>query len=345
VDPSGIPARPTVARESTVGDEPDAVGLDDAVVALAHVPDAVPAIPVPSNSGVGAEVPDIAPVAEDSPGSDPAVPLVEFPMPEAAVCIAPIVLEHAEGVVIVIALEAEEPDVIGLTPGVASSVAPSGRPVPPTGAPAPIPSGEVVPSGGVTAPMPTCANAAPTLHNDQTIAAVKIPFAVFGALQFFIADLFYSRGSLPRNWREIDRSGSPDVDGDHHIDIASDRIRVRADRMSIMDEPFSGLLVDASHGHGKRGGHHEASCFISTKVDPGDDVDIVIGKAVAGIPAHMNECILKAGCIPAGEELFGIGRIAPSAKRPRQCELEVEQTVFAADRTVTASARRDFRGI
>src|ERR1700704_4994667 len=98
--------------------------------------------------------------------------------------------------------------------------------------------------------------------------------------------------------------------------------------MSTLDEPFGGLLVDASHGHGKRGGQHEASCFISTKVDPGDDVDIVIGKAVAGIPA--------------GEELFGIGRIAPAAKRPGQCELEVEQTVFAADRTVTASARRDF---
>jgi hypothetical protein len=247
-----------------VGDEADAVGLDDAVVAVAHVPDAVPAIPAPSNSGVGAEVPDIAPVAEDSPGSEPAVPFVGFPMPEAAVCIAPMVLEHAEGVVIVIALEAEEPDVIGLTPGVASSVAPSGRPVPPTGAAAPIPSGEVIPSGGVTAPMPTCANAAPTLHNDQTVAAVKIPFAVFCALQFFIADLSYSRGFLPRNWHEIDRSGSPDRDGDRHIDIASDRIRVRADRMSTLDEPFSGLLVDASHGHGKRGGQHEASCFIST---------------------------------------------------------------------------------
>ena len=115
--------------------------------------------------------------------------------------------------------------------------------------------------------------------------------------------------------------------------------------MSTLDEPLRGLLVDASHGHGKRGGQHEASCFISTKVDPGDDIDIVIGKAVAGIPAHMKECILKAGCIPAGEELFGIGRIAPAAKRPGQCELEVEQTVFAADRTVTASARRDFCGI
>jgi hypothetical protein len=85
-----------------------------------------------------------------------AVLLVEFPMPQAAVCIAPMVLENAEGVVIVIALEAEEPDVIGPTPGVASSVAPSGRPVPPTGAAAPIPSGEVIPGGGVMAHGDLC---------------------------------------------------------------------------------------------------------------------------------------------------------------------------------------------
>ena len=115
--------------------------------------------------------------------------------------------------------------------------------------------------------------------------------------------------------------------------------------MSALDESFSGLLVDASNGHGERGGQDEAACFISTKIDPGDDVDIAIGKAVAGIPAYMKEGILKAGRISAGEELFGIGRIAPSAKRARQCELQVKQTVFAADRTLTASARRDFCGI
>jgi len=85
--------------------------------------------------------------------------------------------------------------------------------------------------------------------------------------------------------------------------------------------------------------------FISPKVDPGDDVDIAIGKAVAGIPAHVKEGVLKAGRIPAGEELFGVGRITPSAKRPRQRDFEIEQTVFAADRAVTASARRDFCGI
>jgi hypothetical protein len=119
-----------------------------------------------------------------------------------------------------------------------------------------------------------------------------------------------------RKWHEIDRSGLPDRDGDRDIDVAQHRIRVRADGMSRLDEPFSGLLVNASHGHGKRGGQHEASCFISTKVDPGDDVDIVIGNAVASVPAHMKDRILKAGCITAGEELFGIGRIALSAKRP-----------------------------
>jgi hypothetical protein len=115
--------------------------------------------------------------------------------------------------------------------------------------------------------------------------------------------------------------------------------------MSILDELFSGLSVDARNAYSKCGGQHEASCFTSTKVDPGCDVDIVIGKAVAGIPTHMKECILKTGRIPAGEELFGIVRIASPAKRPRQRELEVEQTVFAADRTVTASARRDLCGI
>jgi hypothetical protein len=59
--------------------------------------------------------------------------------------------------------------------------------------------------------------------------------AVFYALQFFFPNLSYSRRFLPRNRHEIDRSGSPDRDGDRHIDIASDRIRVRADRMSTLE--------------------------------------------------------------------------------------------------------------
>lgn len=45
----------------------------------------------------------------------------------------------------------------------------------------------------------------------------------------------------------------------------------------------------------------------------------------------MKKRVFEAGSISAGEELFGIGRIAPSAKRPEQCEFGVEETVFAAD--------------
>ena len=73
-------------------------------------------------------------------------------------------------------------------------------------------------------------------------------------------------------------SDSPDRDRDRHIDIVPDRIRVGADGMGTLDESFGGLLVDASHGHGKRCGQHEAPCFISTKVDSGDDVDVVSAK-------------------------------------------------------------------
>ena len=109
---------------------------------------------------------------------------------------------------------------------------------------------------------------------------------VFCVLQFFISR-FLLFSWLPRLWREIDRSDSPDRDKGRHIDIAPDRIRVRAAGMGTLDESFSGLFVDASNGHGKHGGQQEASRFISTKVDFGDDVDIVVGEAVAGIPAHM----------------------------------------------------------
>jgi hypothetical protein len=108
--------------------------------------------------------------------------------------------------------------------------------------------------------------------------------------------------------------------------------------MSTLDEPFSGPLVDASNGHGNRGGQHEASRYISTEVDP-DDVDIVIGKAVAGIPAPMKECILKAGCIPTGEGLFGIvaSPLPPSARgsaslrssRPSSLQIEPSRPPLA----------------
>jgi hypothetical protein len=54
------------------------------------------------------------------------------------------------------------PDVIGLTPGVESSVAPMGIPVRGTAGAGPIPSGDVIPSGDPDGPIaPICADAEP----------------------------------------------------------------------------------------------------------------------------------------------------------------------------------------
>jgi hypothetical protein len=166
VDPIGIPTRPIVEREASVGEEADAVGLDNAA-ALAQVPDAVPAMPAPSNSGVGADVPMTAPVAGDSPLIALPVPTVELPNPAVAVCIDPSVPEHAVADMVEPRGRPLETD--GLTPGVANSVAPSGIPVGATGAPAPMPSGDVMPMGAAM-PVPTAlwANAAGSAVVDRT---------------------------------------------------------------------------------------------------------------------------------------------------------------------------------
>jgi len=166
VDPIGIPTRPTVDRKAIVGEEADAVGLDNAA-ALAQVPDAVPAMPAPSNSGVGADVPMTAPVAGDSPLIALPVPTVELPNPDVAVCIDPSAPEHVVADMVEprsTPLEADE-----LTPGVANSVAPSGIPVGATGTPAPMPSGDVMPMGAAM-PVPTAlwANAAGSPVVDRT---------------------------------------------------------------------------------------------------------------------------------------------------------------------------------
>jgi hypothetical protein len=163
VEPSGTPSRPTLERAPMVGEEADPVALETAVPA-AQVPDAVPEMPAPSNNAVGAEVPAIAPVADDSPFIAP-VGTVELPA-------APV--EHADEDVIIPGVAALV--AVGLTPGVASSVAPIGMPVVPTAAAGPMPSGEVKPSGGTTGAMPTWAKAAPTSSSEQTMATVRMAF-------------------------------------------------------------------------------------------------------------------------------------------------------------------------
>ncbi len=66
---------------------------------------------------------------------------------------------------------------------------------------------------------------------------------------------------------------------------------------------------------------------------------------VASLAAHVQECILKARGIAAGEELLWVGRIAFTAKRFGQGQLKIEQAIVAADRPMTPSSRTDFCGI
>ncbi len=155
VEPIGMPTRPTDADDAIpVGDEADAAGCPGVVpVMLAHVPEAVPTLPPPSNSvdeadvpGVDIPVPDGLPVMELVPDRFPAIELMPLQ----------VVVLSAAGP------SGDAPEVVGLTPGEFSSVAPREIPVPGTAGAGPMPSGEVMPSGeGADGTALTCAQADP----------------------------------------------------------------------------------------------------------------------------------------------------------------------------------------
>src|SRR5215831_11246970 len=127
VEPSGIPAGPT--DEPGPNDEARGGG---AVADAAQASGALAAIPPPSKSA-GLDSPGIEPaMPADAPVIGPPTP-ADTPADEAPAHVAPIT--------------GDAPDVIGLTPGVASSIAPRGIPVCPTGAFG-MPSGDVMPSAG-----------------------------------------------------------------------------------------------------------------------------------------------------------------------------------------------------
>lgn len=165
VDPMGIPTR-ALDREPKPDDEVDVVAPEDAVVLLAHVPEAVPDTPVPSNKAVGADIPVVeVPVI-------PLVPAIDVPGLEDIDCADAPTPEHVAAEVI--EPSAEVPAAAGLMPGAASSVAPSGIPIVPTGAPGPMPSGEVTPSEpGVLVTVPTWAIAGPPPNRAHVTAAIK----------------------------------------------------------------------------------------------------------------------------------------------------------------------------
>jgi hypothetical protein len=136
VEPSGIPAGPTVDR----GPIDEAIG-GDAVADVAQVPCALAVMPPPSKSAV-LDSPGIKlPMPADAPAVEPPVPA------DAAVVELPMAAGDGEAPAHVAPIKGAAPDEVGLTPGVASSVAPRGIPVCPTGALG-MPSGEAMPSAG-----------------------------------------------------------------------------------------------------------------------------------------------------------------------------------------------------
>jgi hypothetical protein len=139
VDPIGIPTLPTGDPAAIpVGDEADGIPANGVLALPAQVPDPGPDVPPPSNKLEALPVPGIeVPMPEDACGSEP-------PASE-QVAMPPIA--------------GNVPDIVGLTPGDASSVAPIGIPDGPTGEPGPRPSGDVMPSGGPGEMLipPTCA--------------------------------------------------------------------------------------------------------------------------------------------------------------------------------------------
>jgi hypothetical protein len=171
VEPIGIPTRPADDAEPIpVGDEADAAGpARELLPIVEQAPDVVPVMPPPSKTEVEPDVPAVdVPVIELPMELPDIVPMVEPAVPKDACGIEPPMPAHCEMTPV--------PDVDGLTPGDASSVAPSGTPTGPTGEPAPMPSGDVMPSGGDVPVAPTCAEAVPQVIKAAVIAAIANRF-------------------------------------------------------------------------------------------------------------------------------------------------------------------------
>jgi hypothetical protein len=103
----------------------------------------------------------------------------------------------------VIAPIGDAPDVIGLTPGDASSVAPMGMRAGATGEPGPMPSGDLMPRGEAPGEMlipPTCAKAEPQPNTTAAMVAI-IKRVTVGSTSFCIG--FVVRGPEAPPDREI----------------------------------------------------------------------------------------------------------------------------------------------
>jgi hypothetical protein len=149
--------------------------------------DAVPAVAAPALP-IGAQGPDVLAVVPPPAAPAPMPPppeLVPMPPPSNVVPLEPPV------VALVTAAEAaaadnapphatpvrgssgDAPEMMALAPGVASSVAPKGIRVGPTGADGPMPSGDVMPKGSPGEMLGACACAAPQTNSAATSTIVK----------------------------------------------------------------------------------------------------------------------------------------------------------------------------
>jgi len=159
----GIPKRGVPAIDGAVGCEETA--LPTAGVWL-HV--LVDIVLVPEVPGCVAPMPVLTPPASKSP-LEPGVPIIAVPIP---------VLVEPKQVVPAPNVDAPRPNDPGLTPGVASSVAPMGIPVGATEEPEGLmPSGEVEPIpkfGPGAAIPPTCAWPEPQPSNIAIVAAISV---------------------------------------------------------------------------------------------------------------------------------------------------------------------------
>jgi hypothetical protein len=169
VEPSGIPTMPT----DDPGPIEEASG-GDAVADAVQVPGAVAPIPPPSKSVVLDSPGTELPIPADAPPIPADAPVIGVPIPVDAVVVELAMAPGAgEAPAHVAPIKGVAPDVVGLTPGVASSVAPRGIPVCPTGALG-MPSGEVMPSAGRGETfMRACAEAEPQPKRTAAIAIAK----------------------------------------------------------------------------------------------------------------------------------------------------------------------------
>jgi hypothetical protein len=184
IDPNGIPVR--AAPPGVVGDVD--VGVDDEAILEPepHIPDnpIVPSIPevvdIPDVADIpdDVDVPDIAVVSDVAAVAGVAAPAAV--PPPSKVVVDPNIpdgeVPKVEHVVLLpgIAIVPVEEVGIGLTPGDASSVEPSGIPVGETDEPDVMPSGEVAPIVGVGEAIPvTCALATLQTNSAGTTAAIN----------------------------------------------------------------------------------------------------------------------------------------------------------------------------